>query len=238
MPNSNPRNTTNFAGTVALCVLCDSVAKTADCLTLPLELFFLPLIIPPVAQEFDIGPRLLKECPEFQQKWDEYVNHMKSLGKSRDKGGDTLWISLFLDQFYISKQTHFFPRFFALIEQLVAEGGDALMSAQEILKFIWRGRVTSRNGPELYAAWMGSETKPYWAQAGKDTLEKFPRLAKKGRRKMLGPLHEYKVALTRCEPGERAVPLDYYKTTGLGTATKFGGEPDWIQPGYDLCGAN
>jgi hypothetical protein len=27
-----------------------------------------------------------------------------------------------------------------------------------------------------------------------------------------------------------AIPPDYYKTTGPGTATKFGGIPNWIQP--------
>jgi uncharacterized protein YwqG len=40
-------------------------------------------------------------------------------------------------------------------------------------------------------------------------------------------LREYKVALTKCAPGEHAVDLD--SVNNLGLRTKLGGEPDWEQ---------
>jgi uncharacterized protein YwqG len=51
-------------------------------------------------------------------------------------------------------------------------------------------------------------------------------------------LPEIKVTLTRCQSGQRAVPLDY--PDNLGTRTKLGGQPDWIQgdqtPHCSSCG--
>lgn len=195
-----------------------------------------------MAQEFDIGFRLLKECPEFQQRWDEHVNHMKSIGNPRTHDVDALIIAMVLDQSYISGKTSFFPRFFALIEHLLTEGEGARAAADAILELIWRSRVTRMNGPELYAAWMEPQTKQQWELTGKNVAAKYPRYAKTRTRKMPGPLREYKVTLTKCDPGERAVPLDYYETTGPGTATKFGGDPDWIQsdecPKCPCCNQN
>jgi uncharacterized protein YwqG len=40
-------------------------------------------------------------------------------------------------------------------------------------------------------------------------------------------LPEIKVTLTRCQPGEKAVPLEYPRNLGL--RTKLGGDPEWIQ---------
>jgi hypothetical protein len=51
-------------------------------------------------------------------------------------------------------------------------------------------------------------------------------------------LNEYRVTLERVKRGERPVPLDY--PDNLGTRTKFGGKPDWIQvdetPECPQCG--
>ena len=50
-------------------------------------------------------------------------------------------------------------------------------------------------------------------------------------------LPELKVQLSECKNGERAVALDYPEN--LGTRTKLGGEPEWIQfedvPKCEFC---
>ena len=51
-------------------------------------------------------------------------------------------------------------------------------------------------------------------------------------------LNEYRVNLNRVKRGERAIPLDYPEN--LGSRTKLGGEPTWIQgdatPECSECG--
>jgi hypothetical protein len=178
-----------------------------------------------------ITSELLKECPEFQQTWDEYLRWMEKAGNPRTSDTDAFMIAMFLNQSYKSQQTHFFPRFFAFSERLLTDGEPETQTAvDQILKQMRMSLVTRMNGPELYASWMGVETKRHWEKVCKEIVANYPERASKPRRRIRPDrLREYKVTLTKCRPEERAVPLDYQKTMEAGTATKLGGDPYWLQ---------
>lgn len=177
----------------------------------------------------EIIPGLLKECPELQSYWDEYLRCMKTGGKERDSDMDASAIVLFvIIPAYRSGRIYFFPRFFAWLERLIAEGdeGTSNLAIETILKGLQRCSITKINGPELLGGWMGPQTKRQWDRIWEEAAK--TRAARPNRRKKPERLREYKVSLTACGPGERAVPLKPQETLGLGMATKLGGDPDWL----------
>ena len=176
-------------------------------------------------------PELLAQCPQLQEAWSEYLSWMETAGNRRTDGTDALIISTFLEKSYRSGQKHLLPPFFAFMERLLNEGDpDAKTMADTILKRLRMSLVTKMNGPQLYGTLMGPETRRHWEQVYQDLLAASPKSVEKPRRRIRPErLREYRVSLTRCSPGESAIPPDYRETRGIGTATKLGGEPDWVQ---------
>jgi hypothetical protein len=132
-----------------------------------------------------ISAELLKACPEFKQTWDEYVSWMVNVEKPRTDGTDALVIAAFLGESYKSHQTHFFPRFFATVERLLTDGEpDTGAVVYQILKQMGMSSVARMQGPEIYAVWMGAETRRLWDQVYQEVLSKRASVAGKPRRKV------------------------------------------------------
>jgi hypothetical protein len=121
----------------------------------------------------EIGFELSKGCPEFQRTWDEYVNWMTTERKPRDRGTDALVIASFLNELYNSQQTNCFPCFFASVERLIIEGEpDTKSTVEQVLKRLAMLLVRKTAGAELYASWMGPQTKRLSDKVWKELLAK------------------------------------------------------------------
>jgi hypothetical protein len=178
----------------------------------------------------EIIPQLLKQCPELQKHWNEYQKWVKTADKpTESKPDDSALVLYMLIPAMRSGRTHFFPRFFEFLEQLFIEGDPETRIAMEtVLRHLEKSSATRINGPDLLGGWMGPETKRYWKRICKEAAANSA-ARNRAHRKRPERLREYKVILRKCELGERAIPLDYLETLGAGMATKFGGDPDWLQ---------
>jgi hypothetical protein len=172
---------------------------------------------------------LLNECPELQEEWGKYERWMKKAEKTRDIEIDVGTAALLLTMSYKAGQTSFFPRCFAFIERIFCDGEpDARkMIVEKFLKGLRVSSVTKQHGRQAFESWMGVKTKRHWHEI----LEKAasaPSLLNRLRRQNPENLREYVVALTECPSRQSTIPSDGQEST-RGTATKLGGEPNWLQ---------
>ena len=155
---------------------------------------------------------------------------MKAIEKPRNNELDASSIVLFRSYRRTGPGKFNFGPAFALLERLFTDGApeSKTIAAESILKGLQRSSITKTNGPELFGCWMGRRTKRVWAAICKDGAQQ-RRPARPPLREKPERLREYKVALTECAPGERAIPRNYREVLGVGMATKLGGDADWLQ---------
>jgi hypothetical protein len=140
---------------------------------------------------------------------------------------------------YKAGQTDFFPRCVAFIERIFSDGEPEArrIVVEKFLKGLRVSSVTKRNGPQAFESWMGTETRRYWHEILEKSASAPSLINRSRRRQKPESLREYAVALTESPPGQPAISSNYPES--IGTATKLGGEPNWLQederPQCPLC---
>ncbi len=115
----------------------------------------------------EIIPELLKECPEFQQAWDEHNEFWK--GEAPGDYNDASGIINALIKAYGRGCTAFFPRFFGFVERLITDGDAEVRNIAVVgyLETLQTSASWEEYGPEVFVQWMQPESKKWWNQIRK-----------------------------------------------------------------------